>query len=256
MRTFGIDVSHRQNVDSTPQQIDFNKAREQGVFFVYVSASEDIRTDPDFHHNWGEAKRAGLLRGAYHTLDYRQSASTASMQAMHFADLLGQDRAELTPALQVFRVEGWPDLPSRDEMLSAIKQFMDIFKQAYGVKPLFYSNPSTLSSYFHPVPDWLRGHGLWIAHYLSHDIETREPTTTPWDKWTFWQYKIGEDGFKYGMESTMVFLDYFNGSVEDLQRYAGESGGTGDPDGDSIPELTPKQKLEILWNAKPHLHPS
>jgi len=257
-RTLGVTISYRQDRDDTPQQIDFSKTKGQGVHFVFVRTSEGIRTDPDFHYNWREAKEAGLLRSAYHILDYRPTARSAAMQAMHFADLLGSDRAELPPTLQVFRVMEWPEmLPPSDELFELIKQFMDLFEKAYGVKPLFYTNPGTLVYHLiETVPDWLKEHGLWITHPFRDDFESRKPKISPWGTWTFWQYTESQDGLAYGMENKMIFLDYFNGSVENLQRYAEGGPGPGETDGEDDAELTHLQKLEIMWNANPDLHPS
>jgi len=64
----GIDVSHWQDDNSTPQQIDFNKAKKAGAEYVFIKASERMSIDGDLVYNWDNAKEAGLLRGAYHFL--------------------------------------------------------------------------------------------------------------------------------------------------------------------------------------------
>ena len=56
-RTIGLDVSFWQDYNGTPQQIDFNKAYDNGARFVIVRASQDVVTDSDFNYNWHESKR-------------------------------------------------------------------------------------------------------------------------------------------------------------------------------------------------------
>ena len=73
-----------------------NKAKQAGATFVFVKASEATLTDPQFLVNWQKAKEAGLLRGAYHYLDYTKPGAD---QANYFADLLKNDPGELPPVI-------------------------------------------------------------------------------------------------------------------------------------------------------------
>jgi len=244
-RTIGLDVSFWQDYNGTPQQIDFVKTKNNGAYYVIIRASQDVYADSDWEYNWYESKKAGLLRGAYHFFDYRKAAAP---QAKFFARLMIEDRAELPPALDLEKHRDWP-LPPRRNMLLAIETFIHTFEDVYGAKPLFYTNPSMLRYYLKPVPDWLMEYDLWIAHYLKNP-EDREPYFAPWDKWTFWQFTDRGDGKAYGMESKQVDVNYFNGSLEDLKKYAG-----GEEVTPPHVDLTLEEKVEILWDAFPHLHP-
>jgi len=64
-RTIGIDISAWQDDNSTPQQIDWSKAKSAGAQFAFIKASQGTFTDQDFAYNWQAAKAAGVLRGAY-----------------------------------------------------------------------------------------------------------------------------------------------------------------------------------------------
>ena len=57
----GIDVSKYQG------EIDWPAARDSGVTFAWIKATEggDYK-DAYFDHNWQAAKDAGIVRGAYH----------------------------------------------------------------------------------------------------------------------------------------------------------------------------------------------
>jgi len=69
------------------------KLREQLLYLLKLQATY---TDPQFILNWQKAKDAGLLRGAYHYLDYTKSGKD---QANAFADLIKSDPGELPPAV-------------------------------------------------------------------------------------------------------------------------------------------------------------
>ena len=60
----GIDCSKWKDDNSTPQQMDFFKAKAEGASFVFIKASQSTWLDSDFIYNWQAAKDAGLMRGA------------------------------------------------------------------------------------------------------------------------------------------------------------------------------------------------
>ncbi len=70
------------------------KAKQAGAVFVFIKASQATFSDPQFKNNWKKAKDAGLLRGAYHYLDYTKSGEE---QGDYLADLLLDDPGELPP---------------------------------------------------------------------------------------------------------------------------------------------------------------
>ena len=46
--------------------------------------------------------------------------------------------------------------------------------------------------------------------------------------WTFWQYTASGDGPAFGAESKAIDVNLFNGSMEDLKKFAGISGPSGE----------------------------
>ncbi len=62
-KALGIDVSLWQDNNSTPQMVDFAKAKSAGASFVFIKASQGLYLDPDFVMNWQNAGTAGILRG-------------------------------------------------------------------------------------------------------------------------------------------------------------------------------------------------
>jgi lysozyme len=240
IRAMGVDVSFWQDSNATPQQIDFKKAKAAGASFVFIKSSQALYADEDFAYNWNAAKQAGLLRGAYHFYDYRE---TAKRQSDFVTNLLKNDPGELPPVMDLEQMSAWP-LPTAAKLLLAAQSYLGAIEQAFGRKPLFYTNPNMLYYVLKPIPTWLISYPLWIAHY-----GVPEPTMfTPWPRWTFWQWTDKGDGAFFGMESKNVDMNWFNGSEEELRLWAGV---TPTPPG---PPLTLEEKVARLWAAHPELH--
>ncbi|GIU69797.1 MAG: hypothetical protein KatS3mg002_1033 [Candidatus Woesearchaeota archaeon] len=209
----GIDVSLWQDNISTPQKMNFNKSYEEGVRFAFIKASQRDFMDRDFIYNWDSAKRAGLLRGAYHFLTWDRSPKT---QAKFFWSLLKEDSGEL-PAVLDF--EYWGTVPSNAHNFAV--EFYREFKSLTDKKLIIYTGAYFWSKYA-PSNSPLYETDLWIASYTSQEIMERNiKNLTKWKTWTFWQFTDRLDGIKFGAESKQLDGNYFNGSLEDLYKYAG-----------------------------------
>lgn len=210
--TLGCDVSFYQDKNETPRGIDFKQMRAAGAEFVYIRAGQGFGRDEDFSRNMAGAKDAGLLRGAYFLFDYRK---VAGAQIRLCTDLLAKDRGELPVWLDVERVPSWGVEALRSVILPGVKDFLEALAELGGPLPCIYSNPDMLINCLAPVPEWLLGYPLAVAHY-----RVERPATSAWVDWQFWQFTDKGDGGKFGVESRQVDLDYFNGSVEDLRTLA------------------------------------
>lgn len=213
-RVMGCDVSFWQDDNGTARGIDFEKMKAAGAKFVFIRAGQDAMKDPDFEYNWREARKAGLLRGAYFFFDYRHSAV---QQARFFASLLAVDRGELPPVLDLEYRQIW-GMPLRSNLLPAIQTFFATL-EAETLRPtMFYTNPDMLLNILKPIPDWLfTGHPLWVAHY-----RVSEPRHDGWPTWTIWQHTDRGDGARFGVESRQIDMDWFNGSEAALYAFAGQ----------------------------------
>ena len=243
-RAAGIDVSFWQDDNSTPQGIDFERARAAGAEFVFIKSSQALFTDQDFTRNWQVARAASLLRGAYHFFDYRVSALE---QAKYFVELLRGDPGELAPVLDVERHPQWP-LPTREALLREIQTFLEYVEAQIGKRPIFYANPAMLYYILKPVPDWLVQYPLWIAHY-----DVPEPNMiAPWPRWTFWQWTAKGDGLYYGVESKGLDMNWFNGSSAELRSFAGLEPGV-EPDPVEAPEILQVTATQLNIRLAPGL---
>ena len=239
--TLGIDVSAWQDDNNTPQKINWPNARQAGALFAFIKVSESSFCDEDFASNWAAAKQAGLLRGAYHFYNYTQPPQP---QVDCFINLLKDDWGELPPVLDLEDRSAWP-WPGGAAVKNAIQIFLQKVEAASGRKPIFYTNPNMITNLIPPVPDWLKAYPLWIANY---GVNT--PLIGPWPTWNFWQFSDKGDGHAFGMESVNVDLDYFNGSEDDLRVFAHVQTKP------AVHEPTLEEKVKLLWDAHPELHPA
>lgn len=217
----GIDVSKWQDDNSTPQKMDFTKAKAAGAEFVFIKATERMGIDADFLWNWKNARAAGLLRGAYHFLRWDVSGL---MQARFFCSALGDDIGEL-PLVADF--EAPPKYSSSTQIShypsnALLFQFLEEVETITGEKPMIYTSPGFWntngkkknSSFFDQK--WAY-YPLWVAHY-----GVKKPIVPiPWKDWTFWQYSAAGDGPKYGAESKGLDMNWFNGGLMQLYDLAG-----------------------------------
>lgn len=209
----GIDVSYWD------AGIDWPKVRATGQRYAFVKATEgDFYADPTFDDNWLGAKKAGLLRGAYH---FFRCNVDPKKQATKFIDYVKtmNDNGELPPVLDLESNDG----QTKDKVISRAKTWLDLVEAAFGKKPIIYSGQYFLQDYFSEAgggpPAWTKSYPLWLAQYPNNYVEGMTPyLPRGWYKWSFWQYS--EKGKVNGINAS-VDLNLFNGSLEELYKLAG-----------------------------------
>jgi len=202
----GIDVSHWQ------REIDWSEVKRSGVKFAFIKATEfpDKRTalfvDDELRKNISGASSNGIFWSAYH---FFRTHIDPVIQAKVFCETVG-DFTSLPPVLDL-EVAG-----SKGERLNyKVRQFLDETEKITNKRPIVYSSGGFWRSYMtyekKSHADWARAYPLWLAQYT-----TLWPTPLyPWAGWEFWQYT---DKGKIPGVVTHVDLNWFNGSVEDLER--------------------------------------
>lgn len=199
----GIDVARYQSA------IDWPRAREAGVSFAFIKATEGgDRLDPMFERNWREAGAAGVPRGAYHFFYFCRPAEE---QAAWFIRNVPRERGALPPVLDL---EWNPHSPTctfrpRPEVVRAeALRFLDILERHYGQRPIIYTDPG-----FFRENDLMQlaGEEVWL----------RSTARTPEEAygvrgWTFWQYS--GTGTVPGIAGP-VDLNTFGGSEADWRAW-------------------------------------
>ena len=195
----GIDVSAYQ------PRVDWPAVAAGGVSFTFIKASEaSTLVDASFADHWAAAKKAGLLRGAYH---YFRPQVDARAQAQHFLAQLG-DRGELPPVLDAEAADG--AVPAK--IIAGIHTWLDVVGATF--KPLIYTSPS----FWNALPGTAEIEtkaDLWVAQWGD-----RAPTeVNGWSNWKFWQFT--NKAHVLGIPGTAdQDENHFNGSLADLQAYS------------------------------------
>jgi GH25 family lysozyme M1 (1,4-beta-N-acetylmuramidase) len=158
----GCDIASYQG------QVDFDALKTEVAFVIAKSSEGTGYRDPTFLRNWDEARRVGLVRGAYHFarpdlgLQASDEASyfLGSVPAIDPGDLLGLDY-EVSWGGDVV---GW------------CLEWLELVRAATAIRPLIYLNLSLVRAH-----DWApvvnRGYPLWLALY---DGQPDVVPATPW----------------------------------------------------------------------------
>jgi|GEM_PF-725580 len=199
--TFGIDVSKWQGT------INWASVKNAGVKFAIIRVSDGTNyPDGKFASNWAGAKNQGILRGAYQF--FRPGQDPIAQANLLINTLNAQGKGELPPVLDVEVTDG----QSAATIASKVGQWLNRVKSQLGVTPMIYTgsyfwegnvNSAAYSSY-----------PLWIAHWTSGCPSIPHQ----WSGWKFHQYS--DSGSVSGI-SGAVDLNRFNGSLAQLQAWAG-----------------------------------
>lgn len=200
----GIDCSSWQGT------ISWQAAKAKSVRFAFIKATEgSTYMNPNFPLDWKEARRSGIIRGAYHYFDPSQSVTS---QVNHFVAVVGfLETGDLPPALDL---EGnkWNAIPIKDRLPLALS-WLNAVEQAFGLPPVVYVGHYFARDVLRTAGVFqLRRHKLWIPNYNTKIQQPLIPA--PWSNWTFWQYT--DSGQIPGVISGRVDRNRFAGSMEDL----------------------------------------
>ena len=197
----GIDVSHYQN-DINWSLLKKDNIQNSPVSFVFVKATEGSDgIDPTFQRNFSNAKKAGLIRGAYH---FFTTQSSGFDQAVHFCDNVKLEQGDLPPVLDI---EVDMEMSSQEEKtLNEIINWLTVVENHYRVRPIIYASYRFKTKYLNaPL---FNDYPYWVAHYYVDSLEYE-------GKWNFWQHT--DAGHIDGIEG-YVDLDLFNGNAEMLKQ--------------------------------------
>lgn len=210
----GIDVSVWQGT------IDWDRVATTDVRFAYVRIGDGLGGDSQFGRNWGETRRVGIRRGAYH---YFRPNLDAGAQADHFLATVaaagGYQSDDLPPMIDVETTGG----QSAATITSRMRTWIDRVAAATGKRPIIYTGP-----YFwddNGLGASFAGDPLWTAHWTGAACPY---VPDAWSAWTIWQYSA--TGSVAGIDGD-VDLDRFAGDLAALATFAGGPAPVGDDHG-------------------------
>ncbi|GAB6869449.1 glycoside hydrolase family 25 protein [Bacteroides rodentium] len=194
----GIDISHYQGKIDW-ELLTHNREAKFPIHFIFLKATEGgDHGDDTFTQNFGQARKYGFIRGAYH---YFIPKTDAHKQADFFIRTVQLAKGDLPPVLDVETT----GKQSPQELKTAVKTWLDRVEAHYGVKPILYTSYKFKKRYL--SDSIFNAYPYWIAHYYVDSVRYE-------GKWHFWQHT--DVGTVPGIEEE-VDLNVFNGTLEELQ---------------------------------------
>ena len=206
----GVDVSVYQGT------VDWTKVKAAGIDFAFARISDGTANpDSTFTPNWKGMKSAGVIRGAY---QFWRASVDPTAQANLVASSLkaagGLEAGDLPVVMDIETADG----ASATTIAANMKTWLAAVKASTGLTPIIYTSVGT-----YPISATTYDtYPLWVANYGV----TCPSMPVGWSKWEFWQN--GDAGSVSGI-SGGVDTDVFNGTLAQLQTFAGTThGGRGD----------------------------
>ena len=210
----GIDVSSHNG------PIDWPTAAASGISFAYAKTTDGITfIDPSFKTNWAGIVAAGLFVGGYHFFE-PNDAPTAQADN-YLADISSVNGGTpvlgpgcLAPALDVETSKTFTPA----QIGAAVQTWLNVVAAATGRTPIVYTGtPFWNSSVFAGIPTV--SSPLWLAQYPNPPVPAAPHSLpNPWSSHLIWQWS--ESATVPGVTGH-VDADLFNGSLADLQAFAG-----------------------------------
>ena len=195
----GIDISHYQGKIDW-ELLTHNREAQFPIHFIFLKATEGgDHGDDTFTQNFGQARKYGFIRGAYH---YFIPKTDARKQADFFIRTVQLAKGDLPPVLDVETT----GKQSPQELKTAVKTWLDRVEAHYGVKPILYTSYKFKKRYL--SDSIFNAYPYWIAHYYVDKVQYK-------GKWKFWQHT---DAGKLPGIKGYVDFDIYNGSYYDLKQ--------------------------------------
>lgn len=216
----GVDVS-------AWNAVDWPSLYSNGTRFAYIKATEgDYYKSATFSSQYAGARKAGIIRGAYHFAN--PSVSSGASQADYFVAHGGGWSADGWTLPGALDIEYNPYKKANDmcygltpgQMTSWIASFTTRYKALTGHDAVIYSINDWWTRCTGNTTRFSRTNPLWIAWYGSN------AGTMPggWNLYTFWQYG-----------TTPVDQDLFNGPYSRLRALAAATPSCGQPPFSDVP---------------------
>ena len=203
MRAKGIDISHWQGMFKDQGNIDF----------IIIKATEETEwIDPDFENHIVEAETVPI-RGAYH---YFRTAYNPFLQAIHFYETT-KKRGFHFLAVDYEKTNNTLDWAGENNF----KKFWDYLHDLTSLPVVLYTSPYIFRDNLCAYNVYWKDVPLWMAHYNGLDPQNAAPTVFGASGWLLWQYSCTGKGGSYGVESTYVDENVFNGTIEEMNNLMG-----------------------------------
>lgn len=220
---YGIDVSKHQGVISWQDlylscndiggvngTLDSKSKYIQPVLFALVKSTEgsDL-TDSRFEGNYSDAKKCGILRGAYHFLSILSSGKS---QAENYINNTLLEKGDFPPILDI---EKTPKTTDKDfeGIIGIAKEWIAEIEKYYGVAPIIYTNKNIHDFLLNRDPVFKR-YDFWLANPGK--------TSPTINNCVIWQFS--HHGKAAGIKESYVDVNMFMGTYKELLSYIEKKG--------------------------------
>lgn len=235
-RAFGVDISKWQgNGDhSQPHGVDFVKLLSKVDFLIvragYASTNGVYRDERvvQFMDDLVPLLSQQFKGTPFTFYWYFRDDASVAQQADVFAAVVNKYKAVITLPL-VIDAESFVLSPKYSNQ--KIANFKEMVEPKTGLKvDILYGRAGQLNEETEPDVSLAYPH-LWVARYdPALDPQTGQPWVEggvqeyveprDWDKWTIWQYSSTGRGEELGVVSKSIDQNVFNGTVEELLKWA------------------------------------
>jgi len=183
----GIDISHHNYIE------DWSKLKNY-ISFCFIKASQGSNfKDPEFDMYWNQAKKNGIIRGAY---CFFQPGVPAEKQFDNYKKHVKLQKGDLPPVLDV-------ELKECD--MNEANKWLKLAENQYKVKPIIYSDYLFFKIFMDGKID--EKYPLWL--YINHKFKVA-PSFNDYEC-IFWQYT--HSGRINGIKGD-IDMNYFIGDDE------------------------------------------
>ncbi|MFM2267513.1 MAG: hypothetical protein RL757_954 [Bacteroidota bacterium] len=213
----GVDISHHENDDLAPADINWAMMRK-AFWFCYVKATQgNGYQDPKFSHNIQKLSEINMLRGGYHFMDF---FSTEGVQAevdnfLENCPLDWRAKEILPPCLDVEPTRSGDArlerriTNDRFRILADIKTWLDAVEKATGRKPMIYTSRRVWDDMLGGGRDkGFENYRIWLADYRKSVTQPTPPKI--WGtRYDIWQYsEDGAVGKNKGFDVNIINIPY------------------------------------------------
>ncbi len=188
----GIDVSRYQRNINWNMVRTMNIKGDQLTFAIIKATEGDQLVDVNYNYNFSEAKRVGLLRGAYH---YFQPNILVSQQLKHITQNIELQAGDLALVLDIEE-----QYENKNQFEVDVLWLLQKLEQHYGKSPIIYASAHFHRTHLAFLP---KKYPFWVAHYHARKPAAVEP-------WSIWQ--LSDNGRIDGI-STAVDINVLNENI-------------------------------------------
>jgi len=253
MPCYVLDLSYH-NFYPDNHNISLQKAKDQGVVAVAIRATIGLSVDGRCKDIYYAAKDVDFKTTFYHVTV--PNISEISQMDNFYRQTDGLE-CDFGPVLDNEIANGMDN----QRITHVIWYCFDRMEKNSDYMPLNYTRESWWDWYVNPWTGWSK-YKLWAARY---DYYSNPSLTSPWsdgrykfrdyDNWLLWQAYADKppnnQGSRYGVDSTCVDMDIFNGTKDELLKYLGIGVTPPDPP----PSLTLEERVKRLEDCVSKSHP-